>query len=132
MKANNNELSLTLKKLLDATNAFCGDASKENVVALNEAKQVASSVLDGQLPGEWRLVKKPCLMTIDTERQYILGRPNFWCGAVAAKLRHRGYAIEPKVEHEQAFVIEWCLEQYAEHGANWRRDALAVLINEDE
>jgi len=60
-------------------------------------------------------------MKLDKETTFILGRPNFWCGNIAMFLRNRGHVINQRAEDEQAYVINFMLEMYEEHGDEWRR-----------
>jgi len=53
--------------------------------------------------------------------RFILGRPNFWCGAKAIILRQRGHEIPRKAEDEQAYVIYWMLNMYKLHGGRWKK-----------
>lgn len=57
---------------------------------------------------------------LDAELIYILGRPNFACGALAAQYRIDGASIAPKAEHEQAFVIHRMLGHYLADPVTWR------------
>ena len=59
-------------------------------------------------------------MVLNEETRFILGRPNFWCGAKAHVLRKLGHDIPKKAEEEQAYVINWMLEMYEKHGDTWR------------
>ncbi|MGE8690950.1 MAG: hypothetical protein ACN6PJ_27655 [Achromobacter sp.] len=57
----------------------------------------------------------------------ILGRPNFRCGGIAARLRADGQDIKRKSEHEQAATIHFLLGHYLKHGTNWRETAGSAL-----
>lgn len=57
---------------------------------------------------------------MDSEMEWILGRPNFWCAAVASVLRLDGMEIKTKVEAEQAAVIHWMLQLRSAHGDKWQ------------
>ncbi len=55
--------------------------------------------------------------------EWMLGRPNFWCGSIAQGLRACGREIKKHAEEEQAAVIYWMLEMYEKHGENWNDEA---------
>ena len=56
------------------------------------------------------------------ETEFILGRPNFWCGRIAMLMRDKGHEINGKSEAEQAYVIHWMLGLYGKHGDDWRKE----------
>lgn len=56
---------------------------------------------------------------MDSTLETILGRPNFWCGPIAAQLRLRGMKIPKKAELEQAHVIFWMIGLYLAYGSKW-------------
>jgi len=58
--------------------------------------------------------------SMDSELEWILGRPNFWCASVAEVLRQDGIEVARKAEAEQASVIHWLLRLRAEHGDKWQ------------
>lgn len=64
---------------------------------------------------------------LNDELRLILGYLCFHCGPVAERLRQGGAAIENRAEAEQAFVIDWMLRLYLQHGAAWRAVARAEL-----
>ena len=64
---------------------------------------------------------------LDDELAWILGRPNFTCGHLAAVLRKSGAQIATRAEAEQAAVIHWMLKLYFRHGAAWREHAAAEV-----
>lgn len=68
-------------------------------------------------------------MELNEDIKFILGRPNFWCGAVAPILRQKGYDIPNKSEEEQAHVIHWLLGLYEEYGPEWKEIAEGILSN---
>lgn len=59
--------------------------------------------------------------------RWILGRPNFACGAIAHIFQAEGRGIAKKAEDEQAFVIHWMLQHYVADRENWRANAEAEL-----
>lgn len=60
--------------------------------------------------------------------EWILGRPNFWCGPIAHRLIQLGLAkIDHKAEAEQAYVIHWLLGLYEKYGATFREEADKIL-----
>jgi hypothetical protein len=67
------------------------------------------------------------MIPLNDDTRWILGRPNFVCGGIAAALRRLGHPIREKAEDEQAEVIHWMLSLYEEHGADWNQVAAAVL-----
>lgn len=67
------------------------------------------------------------LPPLDSDLIEILGRPNFRCGGIAARLRAGGHDIKRKSEHEQAATIHFLLGHYLKHGANWRETAGSAL-----
>lgn len=68
------------------------------------------------------------MLPLDDETRWILGRPNFACAGIAAKLRTQGHEIARKAEAEQAFVIWWMLCVYENHGTKWR-DVAEEMLN---
>jgi hypothetical protein len=64
---------------------------------------------------------------LNEDTRFILGRPNFWCGAMANSLRALGHEIPNKAEEEQAYVIWWMLNLYMENGEGWKGVANALL-----
>lgn len=72
------------------------------------------------------------LFVLDDEVRWILGRPNFWCAPIAAKLRRLGHEIQERAEDEQAVVIHWMLGLYLEHGDKWPEVARRVLTETRE
>lgn len=60
------------------------------------------------------------MFKLNKETEFILGRPNFWCGPLAEVLRGCGKEIKRHAEEEQAAVIYWMLEMYEEYGDEWR------------
>lgn len=67
------------------------------------------------------------LPPLDADLIEILGRPNFRCGGIAARLRADGHDIKRKSEHEQAATIHFLLGHYLKHGTNWRETAGSAL-----
>jgi hypothetical protein len=63
------------------------------------------------LNGKW--------MGLSEEEKWILGRPNFTCGAIAERMRQMGHECERKAEEEQALVIFTMLEFHKEYGKDW-------------
>jgi hypothetical protein len=61
----------------------------------------------------------------------ILGRPNFACCHLAARLRELGHDIPKKAEAEQAHVLFYCLGLYAAHGDDWASVAVERLRRPD-
>lgn len=59
--------------------------------------------------------------------QWILGRPNFWCGPIAHQLVKLGHKIERKAEAEQAYVLHWLLGLHELHGERFRVEANKIL-----
>lgn len=59
--------------------------------------------------------------------QWILGRPNFWCGPIAHQLVKLGHKIAPKAEAEQAYVLHWLLGLHEKHGDRFRLEANNIL-----
>ncbi len=59
-------------------------------------------------------------MELNADTLFILGRPNFWCYAIAQRMRERGHVIPNKAEDEQAHVIHLMLEYYEKFGSGWR------------
>lgn len=82
------------------------------------------SQLDNMLAG---LRPAPELPKMNDELLDILGRPNFHCRDIAARLRQLGHAIRHKSEHEQAATIHFLLNLYLKHGADWREKAVDEL-----
>lgn len=68
------------------------------------------------------------------ELEYVLGRPNFWCGPIAHLFRDAG--IWPTLEHrahaEQARVIFWMVGLVLQHGTTWRDHAEAAIAEARE
>jgi hypothetical protein len=60
------------------------------------------------------------MFELNDEVRWILGRPNFMCAPIAARLRKLGHVIDEKAEAEQAAVIYWMLSLYECHGDSWR------------
>lgn len=67
------------------------------------------------------------IMQLNEDTLYILGRPNFWCHAIAQRMRELGHEIPFKSEGEQAHVINLMLEHYECSGADWRTSFEAYL-----
>jgi len=61
------------------------------------------------------------MLKFDDEIEFILGRPNFWCGPVARRLREQGHNIKEKSEVEQAHVLYWMMSLYEQHGKEWAK-----------
>ena len=61
-------------------------------------------------------------MKLNDETLFILGRPNFWCHAIAIRMREMGYVIAHKAEDEQANVIDLMLQYYENFGDTWRSE----------
>lgn len=57
---------------------------------------------------------------IDEDTKWILGRPNFWCGRIAQRLRTKGIECETKAESEQALVINIMMALRTEYGDSWK------------
>lgn len=67
-------------------------------------------------------------MIFDANVEWILGRPNFWCGSIAHQLVRLGVAkIPAKAEAEQAYVLHWLLELYEKHGVRFKAEADKIL-----
>ncbi len=66
-------------------------------------------------------------MQLNEDTRFILGRPNFWCHAIAQRMRELGHEIPNKAEEEQAHVINLMLEHYEKHGTNWRSELETYL-----
>lgn len=66
-------------------------------------------------------------MELNNETKFILGMPNFMCAPIAHQLVKLGHDIAPKSEEEQAYVINWMIELYEQHGDEWRTHAEAYL-----
>ena len=58
----------------------------------------------------------------DDDVMWILGQPCFAIGGFADILRKGGMDIPRKAESEQAEVAYYCLQMYAKHGADWRKE----------
>lgn len=58
----------------------------------------------------------------DDDVMWILGQPCFAIGGFADFLRKGGMDIPRKAESEQAEVAYYCLQMYAKHGADWRKE----------
>jgi hypothetical protein len=67
------------------------------------------------------------VIPFNSEVQWILGRPNFWCGPIAHQLVRLGHTIPQKAEAEQAYVLHWLLELYEKHGLRFRIEANKIL-----
>ena len=67
------------------------------------------------------------IFPLNDDTRWILGQPNFRCGAIAQFLRILGHSIEYKAEEEQAAVIYWMLTLYDKHGSDWRVEANRIL-----
>jgi hypothetical protein len=67
------------------------------------------------------------LTPLNEDTMDILGRPNFTCIRIAARLREMGRAIPDRAEHEQAAVVHFLLNMYEQHGADWRAKAEEFL-----
>lgn len=67
------------------------------------------------------------MFELNDETRWILGRPNFACARIAARLRELGHQIESKAEDEQAATIHWMLGVYEQHGDKWRAEAEEYL-----
>jgi len=60
---------------------------------------------------------------LDNDVEWILGLPNFKCGALARSLRNNGHTIKEKAEAEQAYVIHFLLNLYLTDRDTWRSRA---------
>ena len=69
------------------------------------------------------------MFKFNKETEWILGRPNFWCGPLAQSLRECGKEIRRHAEEEQAAVIYFLLEIYEKHGEQWKDKASDWLKN---
>ena len=67
------------------------------------------------------------MFRFNEDTEWILGRPNFSCAAIARRLVQLGHRIEPRAEAEQAAVIYWMLCLYEKHGEDWRAKAQEYL-----
>jgi hypothetical protein len=65
--------------------------------------------------------------TLTPELDYVLGRPNFWCGPFAHIFQAAGYDIPKKAEREQAFILHWLTGLVLKHGAAWNQHASTEL-----
>lgn len=75
----------------------------------------------------------PELPPLDDELVAILGRPNFMCAGIAARMRELGHSIKTRAENEQAAVLHLLLGFYLKHGAvEWADRAGDYLDEEDE
>lgn len=63
------------------------------------------------------LPRMPELPPLDDELVAILGRPNFMCAGIAARMRELGHTIKTRAENEQAAVLHLLLSFYLKHGA---------------
>lgn len=70
------------------------------------------------------------MMELTDDVQWILGRPNFWCGPIAHRLVKLGHVIPAKAEAEQAYVLHWLLGLHEKHGALFREEADKILESE--
>lgn len=69
-------------------------------------------------------------MQLNEHTRFILGMPNFRCAPIAHRLVALGHEIPPRSEDEQAYVINWMLELYEQHGDGWREEFGKVLDGE--
>ena len=65
-------------------------------------------------------VVKSSWVEMDEDIKFILGRPNYFCGKIARRLRELGHECERNVEDEQALVIHTMLTYYYKYGKNWK------------
>ena len=59
---------------------------------------------------------------LTSELEFILGRPNFWCGRISRRLREKGFTCKTKAEAEQALVIHVMLKFYNEYEEKWVKE----------
>jgi len=77
-----------------------------------------------EVKGKWQ--------ELSEDEKFIMGRPNFTCGAIARLLRTQGFEIPTKAEKEQSIVIFMMLEFYKKFGVNWKdnfNEELAKIHN---
>ena len=67
------------------------------------------------------------MFEFNKDTEWILGRPNFWCGSIAQGLRACGRDIPKHAEEEQAAVIYFLLEMYEKHGENYINECQSWL-----
>lgn len=67
-------------------------------------------------------------MELNDDTIFILGRPCFWCGTIARRLRELGHNIPNHAEEEQAYVINMLLEYYEQYGPGYRSCFKAMLL----
>lgn len=70
-------------------------------------------------------------MQLNEQTRFILGMPNFRCAPIAHRLVKLGHEIPPRSEEEQAYVINWMLELYEEHGDEWRKQVELILFDKE-
>ena len=70
------------------------------------------------------------MIELNEDTRFILGRPNFWCGSIARRLRELGHKIEEKAEEEQAYVIYLMLGLYEKHNGNdgWKQERRDLVM----
>lgn len=71
-------------------------------------------------------------MQLNEHTRFILGMPNFRCAPIAHQLVRLGHDIPARSEEEQAYVINWMLELYEQHGDDWRKRAESALKPKEE
>ena len=72
-----------------------------------------------------RNIKLP--FEFNEEVEFILGRPNFFLGPYAHRLRALGHDIPKKSEAEQAYTIYLMLELYVNFGDGWRDEFFKMM-----
>jgi hypothetical protein len=70
---------------------------------------------------------RDAILPLNEQTRFILGRPNFACIGMAARLRQLGHKIDKKAEAEQAACIHLMLTMYQKHGDDWRAHCEAYL-----
>jgi hypothetical protein len=105
----------------DDYNCTCGcweeyDSSNTCKILKNLGKMDNETLIEG-----WN--------NLSQDEKNILGRPNFACGQIAARMREIGFECPPEAEREQAMVIHTMLKFHEKYGTEWATKMTDFLKN---
>ena len=97
-------------------------ATKEGVVLGDDKFDPAVELLDSLDKAGYTVVKKDALLyppEINEAIARVFGQPNFETGPIARLYRMAGFNVEPRLEAEQAFVMDRFLRIVLQNPEHW-------------
>lgn len=107
-------------------------ALQQNAQHLEEVQRLRARVAELQSQLGERAAAPVQLPPLDEELIAILGRPNFMCGGIAARMRQLGHDIKTRAENEQAAVLHLLLAFYLKHGTDEWADRAGAYLDQEE